>query len=77
MKKLEQKDKYTFTFHLFDKSNEIVLTILLKTKKVTAKRAGEMLLESKKKYLAKKDKYVYSVERNGTIISAKSLKGLK
>lgn len=73
-KVIQKTDKYTFTFYEYDKDNIVTLTTTLKTMPVTAKRAGELLLESRIKYFKKSDKYIYSVSKNGVEINPKTLK---
>lgn len=69
-----QTDKYKFIFYNYDSDNVVTTTLTISTKKVTAARAKEMLLECKTKYFRKYEKYIYQVLRNGQEINPRSLK---
>lgn len=68
----DKLDRYTFEILEFDKDKVVTLTATLRTKPITAKRAGELLLEERAKI--GKSNYCYSVTRNGSQINPKDLK---
>lgn len=63
-KKEEQLNKYVFTFNYYDKDKLVSYSEINTTKRVTEKRAAE-LLANKLKNIPKTDHYCYSVQKNG------------
>lgn len=69
-----EKSRYTFEFHVHNNRKEVAFTVTYRTKPVTAKRASELFREERAKHDELKDKYVFSIKRNGDYVSLGSLR---
>lgn len=78
----EKLNKYVFTFNYYDKNNLVSYIELNTTKRITEKRAVELLFD-KIKSIPKTEKYCYSVQKHGKMgpyiggLFLKKMKALK